>query len=498
MGFLLRIWAFVALAVFLVTVNVLPARATSAPTFSKTAADATATLLEVLYAGDGKWRSCNQSTCTASNSDWGADSATNTLYLRWSVTHDTSIRDVMAQLLKTAPHYPAPCAAAPCAAWSDTPSWDAVTLMREYETLYDPRALDLAKAALQYTEQSRTFAQGACPQIPFQNDNTHIKTLETDSNVIKAALLLYDATQDRSYLNDAIARYGSARTYFLDAASGMYTVHVIDDGTSCAQQPRRFFASVNGNMIWNGLHLWRLTGERHYYDEAIATAAAVDSNLADHRGIFANLQGENDVVEPLVEAMYDLALNEQQQFARDWIVRNAAAALSARAADGTFSRYFDGPSQAETSIWESNGGLALQIAAGVLDPHTSVAYTDVWQGGTAVGDPITTLPATIVFDGSGIALVGTISKLCEKAHVRVFIDGVETFDRTGLWQNPSMPEGDSVLFAWRWAEPGHHVIRLEPGNSSLAGQDVMRLQSVVLPSALSQTTTTVPGEDAQH
>jgi hypothetical protein len=482
MNITLRIFAFVLAALVLVTFQPVPARATPAPTFSKTAEDATATLLDVLYAGGGMWRSCNQSTCKTTNSDWGADSATYTLYLRWSITHDTRIRTVLSELLDTAPHYPEPCANAPCPAWSDTPSWDAVTLMRENEALgNDSRALDLAKTALRYVEQSRAFASGACPEIPFQNTETHIKTLETDANVIKASLLLYDATQQRQYLDDAISRYANARKYYFDASASMYTVHVIDDGTTCVQQPRRFFASVNGDMIWNGLHLWRLTGERTYYDEAVATAAAVDENLSDHRGVFANLQGENDVVEPLVEAMYDLALNEHVDFARHWILRNASAALAARGADGTFSRYFDGPAQASTSIWESNGGLALQIAAGVLDPTASVPDYDAWDGSMQVGDAITKLPATIVFQGTGIALVGTISELCQKHHVRVFIDGQETFDRTGLWQNPSMPDGDSVLFAWRWNTPGTHTIRLEPSDPSLAGQDVMHVQGYILP-----------------
>jgi hypothetical protein len=459
----------------------MPARATSAPTFSRAAEEATATLLDVLYAGDGMWRKCNQSTCKTTNSDWGADSATYTLYLRWSVTHDARIRSVLAELLDAAPHYPQPCTGAPCPAWSDTPSWDAVTLMRENEALgSDSRALDLAENAVRYVEQSTAFAQGACPAIPFQNTNTRVKTLETDANLIKALLLLYDATQQRQYLNDAVVRYANARRYYLDAAAGMYTVHVIDDGTACVQQPRRFFASVNGDMIWNGVHLWRLTGDRGYYNEAIVTAHAVDLNLSDHRGVFANLQGENDVVEPLVEAMYDLALHEHLAFARQWVLRNASAALAARGADGTFPRFFDGPAQASTSIWESNGGLALQIAAGVLDPMASASNLDAWDASTAVGDPITKLPATIVFQGTGIALVGTISELCQKHHVRVFIDGEETFDRTGLWQNASMPDGDSVLFAWRWSQPGTHTLRLEPGDEALTGQDVMHVQSYVL------------------
>lgn len=80
------------------------------------------------------------------------------------------------------------------------------------------------------------------------------------------------------------------------------------------------------------------------------------------------------------------------------------------------------PSQAFAHAWiERNARAALSVRA-------TLART------------ITALPATIPFRGSGIVLSGTIGKLCARAHVHVFIDGVETFDRTGLWQNHSMPE----------------------------------------------------------
>lgn len=482
MTYLLRICAFAAAAVLFYS-----AQASAAPqaetTYDQTAEQATATLLNVFYAGNGLWRDCNQTACNRANGDWGDDSATYTLYLRWRATKDPAIPGVMSELLDTARRYPAPCSDAPCPAWSDTPAWDAVTLMREYEVLSDPRALDLAKAALRYASESKAFIGGACPQIPYQQPhaaNKHIKTLETDANEIKAALLIYNVTYDPAYLKQAQSLYAADREYYWDPQANLYSVHVKDDGVHCRQVARRYFASVNGDMIWNGLELSRITGEHQYYEQAIATAHAVDANLSDERGIFADLQGENDVVEPLVEAMYDLAADEALPFARDWILRNAGAALSGRAPDGTFSRFFDGPWQSATSVWESNGGLALQIAAAALEPGSSPADLNTWQDGRFIGDPVTTLPATIQFEGSGIALIGSISEACQRDHVRVFIDGVETFDQTGLWQNASMPKGDSVLFAWRWPEAGKHVIRLEPGDASETGHPVADLRSFVV------------------
>jgi hypothetical protein len=400
--------------------------------------------------------------------------------MAWERSHDPRIARKLSELVATSPRYGSPCSTQPCADWSDTPAWDAVASMREYDVLHDQRALENAKAALRYAQESQAFALGACPSIPSQHppqDRKRVKTLETTANAVKADLLVYEATHDESYLRAARDGYAAARHYYLDSRLSLYTVHVFDDGQTCAQQPGRYFASVNGDMIWNGVELGRITGERQFNDEAIATARAVDSSLSDDRGIFANVQGENDVAEPLVEAMLLLAQTDGA-FARNWIVRNASAALSARGKDGSFSRYFDGPAQSETSIWETNGGFALQVAAAILAPR-QVAVAEPWDARSDASFTVSSLPATIEVDGSGVALVGTIGEHCEQGHVRVLIDGVETTDRTGLWQNSTMPAGESVLFAWRWSQPGHHTIVLEPGDAGAAMPDALALKSYV-------------------
>jgi len=89
----------------------------------------------------------------------------------------------------------------------------------------------------------------------------------------------------------------------MDAALPLYTVYVYDDGTSCEQLLGRFFASVNGNMIWNGVALATATGDNRYPSTRRSRPRAQSiGTLADGRGVFADLQAENDVVEPLVEA----------------------------------------------------------------------------------------------------------------------------------------------------------------------------------------------------
>ncbi|HET9030198.1 MAG TPA: hypothetical protein VFN49_08475 [Candidatus Aquilonibacter sp.] len=451
-------------------------------TFEQAGFHAVHYLLQNFYAGGGKWRTCDQASCATARGDWGVDAATYTLYLRWEQTHNPEFERRMSELLDAAPVYHGPCTKGPCSDWSDTPAWDAVASMREYDVLHDDQALQNAQTALRYVERSTAFQRGACPAIPFQHppqDQSRVKTLESTANAVKADLLVYEATGDQAYLDDARNGYDNARRYYLDPQLPLYTVHVIDDGFTCSQVAHRFFASVNGDMIWNGMELWRLTGDRHYANEALLTAHAVDDDLSDGLGIFVNMQGDNDVVEPLVEAMLDLAQRQHLDFARRWILRNANAALASRAADGSFPRFFDGPTQDMTSIWEANGGLALQIAAARLAPH---AQTQALPAFDATSDTatITSLPATITVDGSGIALVGTISPLCERGHIKVLIDGVETTDQTGLWQNKSMPHGSRVLFAWRWPQSGHHTIELEPGDAKAAMPNALSVSSVLM------------------
>jgi hypothetical protein len=348
--------------------------------------------------------------------------------------------------------------------------WDTIAAVREYQVTGDPAALRDAEAAFEFDEGSNAYALGACPEIRYQQPAGQInelKTLETDGNAIKAAILLYQVTGQQSYLDSATSRYAAVRSYFLDPSYPLYTVYVFDNGSSCTQLPHRFFASVNGDMIWSGVELWKETGELSYLNEARATAAAVAGQLADPAGILADLQAENDVVEPLVEGMYVLATRAGSLLARDWILSNAAAALSERTADGSFGRFFDGPPPATTvTAWQTNGGLALEIAAAALDPNGVVAVADEWSRARRV-DRSLGPTGVIRFRGSGIALLGTLGEVCcEAGHARVYVDGNQLVDQTGIWQNKSslgLSIPGTILFVWRWPRTGLHAIRFAPG-----------------------------------
>jgi hypothetical protein len=425
---------------------------------------AVATLEGEYYNGAGDWNLCVPSRCSAGNRDWGADSLTYALYLHWLLTGDPAVAPMMNALTTTAP--------SSHSGVSDVPLWDSIAAAREYQITHNPQALRHAEAYFGSVADSQQYALGACSGILYQHSyggSTQLKTLETDANYVKAALLLYQITHQRSYLTQAQTHYQAVRQYYLSPGTSLYTVYVFDNGTSCTQVPAQYFGSVNGLMIWNGYTLAQLTGQRFYLAEAIATGQNAAAFLGDGTGVYADLQAENDITEPLVESMYLLATHGQG-FARHWLLASASAAAgSVNAHTGTYGRFFDGPPPAApVTAWQGSGGLALAQVAAALDPRGRPADPGFWTRASFVRDSLalSSSPVSFSFTGRAVAIIGTIGEVCcAEGHAQVFIDGAQTFDQTGIWQNKSssgraLP--DSVLFAWRWPRPGRHTIEIGP------------------------------------
>lgn len=440
------------------------------------ASDAALHAMQSLFYSQGNWKMCVPTACSKilpeDDFDWGADSMTAALYLRWTFEKDASVVTMMKQLDATGASY-GTCTDPSCLMWSDVPLWDSIAGAHEHLVTGSASSLARAKSGFGFVDTANQFALGACPEIDYQQPGgtLNLKTLETDSNYIKAALLLYQLTGTNSYLDKAVAKYASVRKYFLDPQVPLYTVYVFDDGHTCTPLAHRFYGSINGNMVWNGLTLAADTGQSSYADDAIATAKAVNQYLGDSAGIYADLQTDDDVVEPLVEGMYLMATQGKQSFAREWLLKNATAMAAARTPDGVYGRFFDGPApSAQITEWQANGGFALAFVAGALSP-TGDASTSAgaWTDATYVADDLSMLPSSITFTGKAIAVMGTIGEQCCKTgEARVFVDGVETFDQTGIHQNQSNafgPVPNSVLFAWRWPTSGSHTVRFEAGPS---------------------------------
>ena len=441
------------------------ATATARPgTYAALARQALATLEGEYYNGAGRWNMCVPVRCFAGNRDWGADSLTYVLYLHWQLTRDPAVAPMMNGLTATSP--------STHSGVSDVPLWDSIAAAREYQVTGNREALSKAESYFGSVAGSQQFAVGACSGILYQRSyggTTQLKTLETDANYVRAAVLLYQITHQRSYLTQAEQHYQAVRQYYLSPGTSLYTVYVFDNGTTCTRVPAQYFGSVNGLMIWNGYTLAQLTGQRSYLGEAIATAQNVAAYLGDGTGVYADLQAENDITEPLIESMYLLAAHGQG-FARHWLLAAASASAAARdTSTGTYGRFFDGPPPAApVTAWQGSGGLALAQVAGALDPRGRPADPRFWAGASFVRDNLamTDSPVSFSFTGRAVAIIGTIGEVCcTDGHAQVFIDGAQTFDQTGVWQNKSssgraLP--GSVLFAWRWPRPGRHTIEIEP------------------------------------
>jgi hypothetical protein len=435
-------------------------------TYAALASRALATLEHKYYNGAGKWNMCVPVKCPPTNRDWGADSLTYVLYLHWVLSHGRGVPPIMNALTGSSPNGHSGV--------SDVPLWDSIAAAREYQVTRNPLALRKAEGDFAYVagNAAKLFALGACPSIFYQRaggGGDLDKTLETGSNYIKAALLLYQITHQHEYLVQAEGQYQADRQYFLSPGVPLYTLYVFDNGSSCQQIPAQYFASVNGNMIWDGYTLAGLTGNGAYRGEAIATARAVEAHLGDGAGVYADLQADNDVGEPLIEAMYDLAAFGHQGFARRWLLRAADASAASIARTGAYARFFDGPPVRGTvTAWQADGGLALAQVAAALDPGGRPAHRRFWAGARFVAHnaTLTKKPVQIRFTGRAVAIIGTIGEVCcELGRAQVYVDGTQTFDETGIWQNKS-PAGvalpNSVLFAWRWPGPGKHTIEVGP------------------------------------
>ena len=296
-------------------------------TFKEYGDQAAAALLHNYYL-NGQWKPYPTAT-TSANHDWGADSLTYSLYFRYFLTKDESIPPLLLALSNTMNSPPPPCLkASDCKAWSDEYLWDSVAGSREFEVTHAALALSKAISAFEYVDNSTVFTGGACPGIRYQrpdHSSKGLKTAETDTNYIRAALALYQHTNNSEYLEKAIAVYNAVRGGYLDkGGSNLYSVYVFDMDGVCAQVLGRYYSSINGNMIYSGMKLQQLTGDGVYFFQANATASDISSVLADGRGVHVDLQAENDIVEPLIEAFYSLWTEYGEPFAKEWILRNAA------------------------------------------------------------------------------------------------------------------------------------------------------------------------------
>ena len=87
--------------------------------------------------------------------------------------------------------------------------------------------------------------------------------------------------------------------------------------------------------------------------------------------------------------------------------------FSARASDGAFGRFFDGPPPGgDVTAWQSNGGIAIEIAAAALAPNAPAVPPTGWGQARYVVKAITTSGYVIWLTRQGDNGFRSISERC--------------------------------------------------------------------------------------
>lgn len=183
--------------------------------------------------------------------------------------------------------------------------WNGLTItMLCNAALYleKPELLKSAKQA--YTTIFRLMFKDRVLQHAFRKKKTtNIATADDYANLIKAALMLFEATFDNKFLEDAKLLAKSITELHWHPDSGGYSL-----ASSKAQNllTRSHFAhddatpNANGTMLSNLVKLYNLTGKEKYYEKADALIRAFSRNIISapmaHAGM---LKGFLEFLEPL-------------------------------------------------------------------------------------------------------------------------------------------------------------------------------------------------------
>ncbi len=150
--------------------------------------------------------------------------------------------------------------------WNDDSAWAILALARGYlatgNTSYLTYATNVWNMAYNRGEDS-TLGGGI-----WENQEKKAKCTLSTASFVPAAVLLYQATGDTSYLTKAESLYAWNRTYLLDTTDYHVNECVGADGTVSVDE----HTYNSGLMINAAAYLYRMTGSKSYYNDALALA----------------------------------------------------------------------------------------------------------------------------------------------------------------------------------------------------------------------------------
>jgi uncharacterized protein YyaL (SSP411 family) len=146
-----------------------------------------------------------------------------------------------------------------------------IAALAEAGAVFDrPEWVEMAAAVFRFVA-THMSEDGRLKHVWRQGQARHPAVLEDYANMARAALVLYQVTADRAYLDQAVAWCDVANRHFHDDAAGGYFVSA-DDTTDVIARPKSVadnaVPSGNGTMIEVLAMLFFATGEARYRDLA--------------------------------------------------------------------------------------------------------------------------------------------------------------------------------------------------------------------------------------
>lgn len=137
----------------------------AAPMTFRQVSDAALQTMKTAFYDGGNWNLCVPTKCgflPDDDFDWGADSMTAALYLRWSIENDATVVPMIKALDANGAAY-GTCTDTNCLMWSDVPLWDSIAGAHEHLVIASASSLHRAVTGFDFVDTANQFGTGACP-----------------------------------------------------------------------------------------------------------------------------------------------------------------------------------------------------------------------------------------------------------------------------------------------------------------------------------------------
>jgi predicted alpha-1,6-mannanase (GH76 family) len=224
----------------------------------------------------------------------------------------------------------------------DDNAWICLSLLEAYQLTHDPGDLALAKDAYHFAcsgEDLKTLDGG----IYWHEDQTKSKNACSSGPTMLAALALYDLTKDRQYLATAQRLYDWTRAHLQDEDGLVYDN--IEPATGKINKVKLTYNT--GTLIRAACHLYRVTNDQAYLDEAKRVAAASEKRFVRPKD--GLIPGPGKLSVKLFEAYLEMYDTTHDEHWRDVCARCLTALLEHRSTDGFYPTEWQQPAPAPGS-----------------------------------------------------------------------------------------------------------------------------------------------------